>query len=137
MHEQMMNRKFEPSRMTTRSYDEGKAKLILPGDVDDRSAVFYNPRMSLNRDFAILFASSHFQFSSHLRVCDPMTASGVRAARYALECPNVTSVLAADNQPETVTVARSTIELNGLADKITLAESDANLLLLNHMQERF
>lgn len=137
MHEKMTNRKVEPSHITTREYAEGKIRFILPIDASGRSGVFYNPKMSFNRDFAILFASSHFLSSRHLRVCDPMTATGVRAARYVLECPNVTSVVAADNQSETVAVASSTIRLNGLAEKITVVESDANLILLNHLKERF
>lgn len=136
MHEQMTNSKGA-SQMTTGEYIEGKARLVLPIEEGGRSGVFYNPKMSLNRDFAVLFASSHFPSSRHLRVCDPMTATGVRAVRYVLECPNVNSVIAADNQYETVEAARSTIQLNGLADKITVLESDANLLLLNYLSERF
>jgi tRNA (guanine26-N2/guanine27-N2)-dimethyltransferase len=66
-----------------------------------------------------------------------MTASGVRAARYVLECLNVSSAVAADSQPEAVAFARNTIRLNGLADRISVVESDANQLLLNHMKERF
>lgn len=128
----------ESSSSVTPEATEGRAKLILPSQATSgRTGVFYNPKMSLNRDLAILFASSYFPLWRRLRVCDPMTGSGVRAVRYAIELSNVTSVVAADNRPETVEAAQRTIQLNGLGAKITAVESDANLLLLNHLRERF
>lgn len=120
-----------------REFVEGRARLILPVQPESRPGVFYNPKMNLNRDIAILFASSHFPSSRQLRVCDPMTASGVRAVRYVLETRNVLSVLAADNELQTVEVARAMVRLNGLADRILVVESEANLLLLSHTAERF
>lgn len=99
--------------------------------------MFYNPRMSLGRDFAVLFAASFFPKGKRLRVCDAMTGSGVRAVRYMLESPNVASVVAADKAPEAVEVAQRTIQLNGLEGKVAVIESDTNSLLLEHMQDRF
>jgi tRNA (guanine26-N2/guanine27-N2)-dimethyltransferase len=116
---------------------EGRAKIPLRSQAKGASAVFFNPRMSLNRDIAILFASSHFPSSKELRVCDPMTASGVRAIRYALEAPNVLNVLAADKEPDIVEFARAAVRLSGLEKIIDVVESEANLLLLNHVAERF
>lgn len=98
---------------------------------------FYNPRMSLNRDLAVLFAGSYFPTWRQLRVCDPMTASGVRAVRYILESPNVTTVVAADRDPEAIRTATRTIQLNALEQEIRVVQSDANLLLLQHLDERF
>jgi tRNA (guanine26-N2/guanine27-N2)-dimethyltransferase len=121
----------------TQELVEGRAKLSLPAQIGRRQRVFYNPRMSLNRDIAILFAVSHFPSSRQLRVCDPMTASGVRAVRYVFETPNVLSVLAADNDPQTVEAARGIIRHNGLAERIMIVESDANLLLSSHTHDRF
>lgn len=116
---------------------EGKARLALPVQYGSKPRVFYNPKMSLNRDLAILFASSHFGPSRRLRICDPMTASGVRAVRYVLETPNVMSVLASDNEAQTVEAARTTVRLNGLQDRISIVQSDASLLLSSHVTERF
>ncbi len=99
--------------------------------------VFYNPKMSLNRDLAILFAKSHFSPWKKLRVCDMMTASGVRAVRYALECRNALKVVAADILPAAVEFARDNVRFNGLEGKITILESDADNLLQNVGQERF
>ena len=87
----------------TKRVVEGKVTVVLPAKrLTRRTGVFYNQRMDLNRDLAILFASSHFPTWMRIRVCDPMTGSGVRAARYVLESSNVASVLAADKDPDTV-----------------------------------
>jgi tRNA (guanine26-N2/guanine27-N2)-dimethyltransferase len=66
-----------------------------------------------------------------------MTGSGVRAVRYVLESRNVATLIAADKNPEAVEAARRTIQLNGLEKEVAVFESDANLLLLQHMQDRF
>ncbi len=117
---------------------EGRAKIILPsGGALRKARPFYNPRMSLNRDLAILFLSAYFPASRHSRICDPMTGSGVRAVRYVLEAPNVSSVLAADVDPEAVEAAMLTVRRNRLEEKIRVIASDANLLLLNHSLEQF
>jgi len=120
-----------PARLT-----EGKARLVLPGRTGAGS-VFYNPRMSLNRDLAILFAQSYFARSRHLRVCDPMCGSGVRAVRYLLELPHASNVVGADRDPIAVKTALAAVRLNGLEDMISIVESDANLLLSNHGTDRF
>jgi tRNA (guanine26-N2/guanine27-N2)-dimethyltransferase len=117
---------------------EGLAKLILPPKSPKRRlGVFYNPKMNLNRDLAVLFASSHFPSWMHLRVCDPMTGSGVRAVRYVLECPNISSVVAADKDADTTEAARRTIQRNDVDSKVTVVELDANMLLAQHAEDRF
>ncbi|MGA8905185.1 MAG: methyltransferase domain-containing protein, partial [Candidatus Bathyarchaeia archaeon] len=117
---------------TPSEHSEGRARLpLIP------RGVFYNPRMNLGRDFAVLFSASFFPEGKRLCVCDAMTGSGVRAVRYMLEAPNVARVVAADKSPEAVEAAKRTIRLNSLEKAVAVVESDANLLLLEHMQERF
>lgn len=133
----MNSREQHTEQPAWRELVEGRARLRLPPQVGGGLKVFYNARMSFNRDLAILFASSHFPSHRQLRVCDPMAASGIRAVRYVLESPNVLSVLAADNSTQSVDVARETVILNNQSAKISVVESDANLLLLNHVTQRF
>jgi tRNA (guanine26-N2/guanine27-N2)-dimethyltransferase len=115
---------------------EGKARLLLAEELGTQ-AVFYNPRMNLNRDVAMLFARSHFAVWRHLRICDPMTASAVRAVRYVVEAPNVKSVIAADADPESVQCAARMIELNDVGEKVSVVQEEANVLLISHMVDRF
>lgn len=93
--------------------------------------------MSINRDLAVLFASSHFSSARRLRVCDPMTGSGVRVARYLLETPNVAHVVAADKERDAVELAEQTIRLNGLEDRVIVVGNDAHTLLCGHAKDRF
>ncbi len=101
------------------------------------SNVFYNPKMSFNRDLAILFVISYFPKERLLRLCDPMAGSGVRAVRYALEASNVASVVAVDRQPEAAELARETVRLNNVENKISVIEADAFTLLAENPRERF
>ena len=113
---------------------EGKARVQF---TSRSSNVFYNPKMSLNRDLAILFAISHFPKDRLLQLCDPMAGSGVRAVRYALEASNVASIVAADRQPEAAELARETVRLNNVESKISVIEADAYTLLAKNPRERF
>jgi tRNA (guanine26-N2/guanine27-N2)-dimethyltransferase len=113
---------------------EGKARVRL---LAQSTRVFFNPKMNLSRDFAVLFVSSYFPDWRQLRVCDPMTGSGVRAVRYILETRNVASVVAADIEPETVELARHTVRFNNLEERVSVIESDAHLLLSNYLKTRF
>ena len=113
---------------------EGKARVQF---TSRSSNVFYNPKMSLNRDLAILFAISHFPHDRLLQLCDPMAGSGVRAVRYALETSNVVSVVAADRQPEAAELARETVHLNSVESKVSVIEADAHALFAKNPRERF
>jgi tRNA (guanine26-N2/guanine27-N2)-dimethyltransferase len=115
---------------------EGKAKIsVFSGD--NASRVFYNPRMNLNRDIAILFAQSYFAASRTLRICEPMSASGVRAVRYVLELPHTTEIVAGDKTLSAVEATLATAQLNHVENRISVFASDASLLLLNHENDRF
>jgi len=113
---------------------EGRAKLRLP---PEPRSVFYNPRMSINRDFAILFASSYFPRSKEIRLCDPMTGSGIRAVRYVLETSNVTHVVASDRDGVAAKLAQETILLNRLDGRVSVVHTDAHTLLSDHADDRF
>lgn len=110
---------------------EGKSKLIFDGKNPQGRSVFYNPKMSLNRDLAVLFALSYFD-SGRISVCDAMTASGVRAIRYMLECSNVKRVEALDVDSGAVEFARRMVQLNHAAEGVSVFEDDAKRFLLNH-----
>ena len=110
---------------------EGKATLKF----ESSNGVFYNPRMGMNRDIGVLFVRSHF--ARKISVCDPMTASGVRAIRYASECPNVQSITASDVDPISVEYANQMVQLNHLSEKIAVSQADAISLFQNNVNNRF
>ena len=112
---------------------EGRARIACQSEAGQ---VFYNPKMSLNRDLAILFVKSYFDPQKQIRIADPMTASGVRAARYLLECSNVEQVECSDINRAAVDAAHQTARLNGLDDRMVITEGEANNLLLRHATTR-
>jgi len=93
--------------------------------------------MNLNRDLAILFVSSHFPSWRQLRLSDPMTGSGIRAARYALEATNVGKVVASDRDTDAVELAEQTVRLNMVEGKVSVILSEAHTHLSNQACERF
>jgi tRNA (guanine26-N2/guanine27-N2)-dimethyltransferase len=106
---------------------EGRANLRFTG----ADHVFYNPKMSLNRDIGVLLVKSYFD-NRNIMICDPMTASGVRAIRYLLECSNVEGATASDVDPAAVQFASQMVQLNQLSDLVSVVNSNANILLSNN-----
>lgn len=92
--------------------------------------------MGMNRDIGVLLVRSYFR-GRRIRICDPMTATGVRAIRYASECSNVESVTASDVNPTSVDFANRMVQLNRLTERIKVTHADAVTLLQNHMESRF
>ncbi|MEB3787233.1 MAG: tRNA (guanine(26)-N(2))-dimethyltransferase [Desulfurococcales archaeon] len=119
---------------------EGRALLYIDGideaiQPDGRleptwMRVFYNPAMTLNRDLSVVFLNYYASTTGRrLTIVDPLTATGVRAVRYALEVRGVGYVIAGDVDPRAVCIARLNTELNNVAYATTVVESDARSLL--------
>ncbi len=121
----------------TRVVREGLAEIIIPdpdayrrGDGVYEPAwapVFYNPRMAFNRDVAVLVARYVSRRTGRLRVVEPLTGTGVRAIRYALEAG--AEAYAADIDPEAARLARENAERNGVADRVHVECCEARLFM--------
>ena len=84
----------------TETVSEGKVKVVVPklkayrnmpcDYAPSKAPVFYNPVMELNRDLAVLALQAYQKLVNRgLRICDPLTASGLRGIRFAAEVENV------------------------------------------------
>jgi tRNA (guanine26-N2/guanine27-N2)-dimethyltransferase len=71
------------------------------------------------------------EYKSSFRILDALSASGLRALRYAHELPFVTSVKANDLSDTAAESIRMNAKHNGLEDKITVTQGDA-LALMYH-----
>jgi len=122
---------------------EGKVKLLIPdpnyfknseGRFDPTYApVFYNSRASLSRDVGVLAIQTfQRQVKKPIRVCDPLTATGVRGLRYASEVDGVEHVLLNDVDPKAADLALENVKLNNLESLVDVTCLDARLLLLRH-----
>ena len=113
-------------------YIDGIDEAIQPGGRLEPTwmRVFYNPAMTLNRDLSVVFLNYYASMAGRrLMIVDPLTATGVRAVRYALEVHGIGHVIAGDVDPRAVCIARLNTELNNVADTTTVVESDARSLL--------
>lgn len=99
---------------------EGKAKIKFP-----KGEVFYNPVQQFNRDLTILVLKSfHEQYKvakkgepKGLRILEALSATGLRAIRYARELDCVESIVANDLDPNAVELIKSNVELNSAEDE--------------------
>ena len=127
----------------TKRVREGAASLLVPElGMDERepldhaisrAPVFYNPRMRLNRDTAMLALGAHQRHLSRpLAVCEPMCGTGVRGIRLALEVADVDEVVMGDLNPSAIRLAEKNAALNKVSDRMRIRLMEANLLLSLH-----
>jgi tRNA (guanine26-N2/guanine27-N2)-dimethyltransferase len=123
--------------------EEGAASILVPeldesppGHVDrarSLAPVFYNPRMRLNRDSAVLALGVHQgRLGRGIDACEPMCGTGIRGVRLALEVEGVEEVVLSDLSLEAVKLATENVSLNGVSDRVTVRHLEANLLLSLH-----
>ena len=139
----MPDPKIEGMDFPTTLVREGAACLRVPEitqregepleQARSRSPVFFNPRMRLNRDSAVLALGVHQRrVSRQLTVCEPMCGTGVRGIRMALESPGVERVVMGDMNPRAARLATENAHLNGVSGRVAVRQMEANLLLSLH-----
>jgi len=142
----MKNNTFNTTFPTERIH-EGKVNLIVPklaafvtqpsDYAPSKAPVFYNPVMELNRDLAVLTFRAYQRTSSKaIKICEPLTSSGIRGVRFAAEINGVERVLISDINEHALKLARLNVDLNGLQDLIEIEKRDANCLLNCHSAPR-
>jgi len=131
------------SGIPTRLIKEGQASIKVPeinlaeGEPFDhaisRAPVFYNPKMKLNRDTAVLALGVYQKRKSKpLSVCEPMCGTGVRGIRLALEVAEVDRVVLGDLNPSAIRLAEENAAINGVSHRVRARLMDADLLLSLH-----
>ena len=123
--------------------NEGAASLLVP-ELDESTAghvdrarslapVFYNPRMRLNRDSAVLALGVHQgRLGRGVSTSEPMCGTGIRGVRLALEVEGVEEMVLSDLNPRAVQLATENVALNGVSDRVAVRHMEANLLLALH-----
>jgi len=134
-------------KFPTETVIEGKVKILVPKleafvkemweYAPSKAPVFYNPAMELNRDFAVL-ALQAFQrmVKRELVACEPLAGCGVRGVRLASEVEGVRKVVLNDIGPEAAKLAEFNVRLNNLAERVNVANEDANFLLSRYAAPR-
>jgi tRNA (guanine26-N2/guanine27-N2)-dimethyltransferase len=122
---------------------EGKVKVLVPklaafvkqpsDYAPSKAPVFYNPVMELNRDIAVLALQAYQRIvNREISICEPLTSSGIRGVRFAVEIRGVKKVLIGDINERAFNLAKHNVRLNGLQERVTVQHKDANCLLSCH-----
>jgi tRNA (guanine26-N2/guanine27-N2)-dimethyltransferase len=135
---------------------EGRATILFPKD-----QVFYNPAQQFNRDLSVA-AIRTWSEESHttkkqirqaardtkknknasvddrkITVLEALSATGLRAIRYALEIPQISTVYANDMSPSAITAIHRNIAHNNLPEGVIEATcSDANAIMYSRHNSR-
>ncbi|MFP3291514.1 MAG: tRNA (guanine(26)-N(2))-dimethyltransferase [Thermoproteus sp.] len=112
--------------------EEGRARFWAPDPAkyaDPANApVFYNRYMSRNRYISVLVLDAFSRMEGRrLDVCEPLSATGVRGIRYALETNAVGRLVLNDISKAAVELMRKNLELNGVSAEVY--NEDASILL--------
>jgi len=115
---------------------EGKAKIkiAVSTKITRKMPVFYNPEMKLNRDISVLLLKS--LKTNHLKIADPLAASGVRSIRFLTELNNskISQVFINDASKVAVKNIKNNLKLNKLNGnkKIFVKKEEASIFLLKN-----
>jgi len=122
---------------------EGRARILYPADEDGDVPAFYNPAQVFNRDLscavleefgAVVEQERKEKNWEHepMTVIEALSASGLRACRYALECEGVKQVIANDLSVLAVDEIRKNAKFNQVDHLITPNKDDAIDLMARH-----
>ncbi|RPA81786.1 N2,N2-dimethylguanosine tRNA methyltransferase, partial [Ascobolus immersus RN42] len=126
---------------------EGLARIIIQRDGE----VFYNPIQIFNRDLTVaainsfkILAEKEAQKGTPnssktervgFSILDALSASGLRAIRYALEIPGLNSVTAVDNSTTSILEIQRNIEVNGVTAKVDYVYDDTVAFMHSRSRE--
>ncbi|MBD3193365.1 MAG: tRNA (guanine(10)-N(2))-dimethyltransferase [Candidatus Heimdallarchaeota archaeon] len=109
-------------------------KALSPSFPPSEAPVFYNPRMEINRDFALAMLRTFVQLEKQekqLSYCEPMAGTAVRTVRVANEIENI-NVIINDINPSAIKLIKKNIQQLNLKKKTRVFFRDANELLIHH-----
>ena len=136
---------MDKGRFEVEEIREGLATILTPRletyrqgpeeYVPSRAPVFYNPLMKENRDLAIAFLRALRPGSrGSLFLGEPLTGTGVRGIRAVLEA-DIEHAWINDISNEAAEMAEKNVRMNGIADKVTVENKDANVFDLVHSNQ--
>jgi len=131
----------------TEIVEEGKVSVVVPKlsayvkeaweYAPSKAPVFYNPAMELNRDLAVLALQAYQKMlGREISVCEPLTGCGIRGVRFAVEVDGVRKASMNDISLEATKLAKFNVERNALAERVSVANEDANLFLSRYAAPR-
>jgi tRNA (guanine26-N2/guanine27-N2)-dimethyltransferase len=105
---------------------EGSAKIFVPA-----GKVFYNPAQCVNRDLSVAVIKTYLKKHQVKapKLCEALSATGLRSIRYAKELSDDIKITANDIDAKAVELINRNICENDVVDRIVSSCRDANFLL--------
>ena len=105
-------------------------------DVNKKMAVFYNPVMVSNRNISILLLNNIE--NEDMNIALPLSGSGIRGLRFLqeLDKDKINNLFVNDNKENFVSIFKENIKLNDIKKKVQIHNEDANLFLLNQVENK-
>lgn len=120
---------------------EGKTLIFIPDPKEaivkekfepTRLRVFYNPIMEFNRDLSILALQAYINlYATHkpVRILEPLSATGIRGIRYALELEDINEIIINDLDKYSWKIMKRNVKLNRVEDIVKTFNRDASSLM--------
>ncbi|KAJ3135409.1 hypothetical protein HK100_002680 [Physocladia obscura] len=131
------------------SITEGKATIPVPAATAQE--VFYNPIQEFNRDMSIaainVWSKIYLEETSQksggvelsnqkeINILEGLSATGLRAIRYAKECDNIAHIVANDFDASAAEAIKKNAEFNNVLGKVIPNEGDANMVMFQSIQK--
>lgn len=124
---------YQEERMERRAKSENK-KRTKSSDVANAKV---QKKRKLETDNVTLIENQNQNMAEkpYIRILEALSATGLRAIRYAKEIPNVRQIVANDLLPEAVESIKRNIEYNQVSDKVVENMDDANILMYRNKAE--
>jgi tRNA (guanine26-N2/guanine27-N2)-dimethyltransferase len=137
---------FKPN-FPTEVIEEGRVKVLVPElkafvklpseYAPSKAPVFYNPVMELNRDLAVLVVQAYQRRTERaISVCEPLTGSGLRGIRFAVEVEGVRKTVLSDINEQAFRLATYNVRSSSPAKHVTVRKGEANLILSSYSAPR-
>lgn len=102
----------------------------IPGDPVTRKFFILEPNHVTYRDLSVVVLRTFGASKTHeLTISEPLTGTGIRGIRYALEIPRIRKIIIGDHDLASIELAQRNISRNNVEEKVVLRHMDANLLL--------
>lgn len=120
---------------------EGKTTFITLNDAERiyDSSVFYNPRMTINRDLSLVMLETIYSFEKKSLVyIDPLAGTGIRGFRILKELnPDIIELMViSDKNPKAVEIIKKNSENVENKEKLRIQRADAIDIITQLMQEK-
>uniref|UniRef100_A0A0N5ATX4 tRNA (guanine(26)-N(2))-dimethyltransferase n=1 Tax=Syphacia muris TaxID=451379 RepID=A0A0N5ATX4_9BILA len=123
-NELVLNAEKNDTENVSKVLKESEIKI----EMADEASPFYNPVQVFNRDMTLVLLTT----DPSIRILDALSASGLRALRFAKEVPFVTEVIANDFSMNAVEAIKRNIVLNGVENIVKPSFGDAVEVMMKH-----